>query len=185
MEEFEYGDHVIVEVEDPKEGTRLYGGFLLDLDMSQVTLKTTHKEMPVVHVLSDRIKGNIRTALADSNTVKLKLEGVRRLGVLNGILTPRKELLVDLQAAREEYLLEDYDDSPTWKELDAPVLTLLNRDHVKSIESTDDRQFGLEIAAFGETAAAGFEELLKEEAEKTKEDNEGTESISEGTSEGP
>lgn len=169
---FQLGSHVVIETEGP-EGTRKYCGYLLGGNEEEFYLKVTHKDMEIIREIGDSTRSVIKENLAGRTTLSLKREAARRWGIVDGLLATRADLLYDLQKLRESELLEDADDGVRLREMSMPIMTMLSRQYIKSMESTDDKAFGMEVAEFGETAAAGFEEMLKELNEK--EENDGKE----------
>jgi hypothetical protein len=169
---FGIGDHVVLELDTP-QGERTICGYLMGGNDEEFYLKVTHKSMKLNLFVGEESKGKIRAGLEARSTPSLMREAWRYSSLKNAVLASRLDLLYELQKVREAELLEDADRGVVLRELDAPVMTMVTRDYIRTMESTEDKAFGAEVASFGETAAAGFEEMLKEL--ETKEENDGNE----------
>jgi hypothetical protein len=170
---FGIGDHVVLELDTP-EGERTICGYLMGGNDEEFYLKVTHKSIKLQLFVGDESKAKIRAGLEARSTPSLMREAWRYSSFKDAVLASRLDLLYELQKVREAELLEDADQGVKLRELDAPVMTMVTRDYIRTMESTSDKAFGAEVASFGETAAAGFEEMLKE-LDETKEENDGTE----------
>lgn len=182
QETFTLGDAVVIEM-GYAEGTRKICGILYGGNDEEFYIKVTHKESEIPLAIGDATRKKIAERLKGRTTLDLKRELVRRTDLKMGVLATRAEALEELQMIHEADMLEEHKQGVQMYENIVPVSTIISRDYVVSIESVDDRAFGIEVAEFGDTAAEGFEDMLKELDEK-KEEDEGTEEEGAGTESG-
>jgi hypothetical protein len=162
MEDFELGDHVVVELAEADGGMRRIAGYLLHVDEGGVQLKATHKDVPAVHVVSDEARARALAGYRGASWLGLKLEMLKR-GEYPDILRRREwteEYLTALDCAE---IVEEATERKkyTFYEYKMPVLTYIAASKIDMIESSDDLADDLDVLVSAQTIDGEIEELLE------------------------
>lgn len=161
MESFEIGNHVLIELDD----SRRMAGFLERITEDGFILKVTHRDMPTMHMISERLSASIRDDLDAVPRVLLVAALLsRKLYTSVGRKSVMVETLAELQEA--ELIEKNREAQPTtFHELSVPVLTYINGGAVLLMEDSDDvledMTVAQKVAEFNGSVDAGLEEILK------------------------
>lgn len=162
MEDFELGDHVVIELAEADGGVRRIAGYLLHVDEGGVQLKATHKDVPAVHVVSDEARARALAGYRGASWLGLKLEMIKR-GEYPDILRRRawtEEYLTALDCAE---IVEEATERKkyTFYEYKMPVLTYIASGKIDLIESSDDLADDLDVLVSSQSIDGELEELLE------------------------
>lgn len=161
MEAFDIGSHVLIELDD----TRRVAGYIVSVAEDGFVLKVTHKDMPAVHMVSERLSAKIRD---DLDAVAWPFLVASLLSRREYASVGKKARMVEALAEREEsdLIAKNNEVKPlTFHELAVPVLTYINGGAILMMESSDDVMEDMEVTKFTETIDSELEDLLKPVAE--------------------
>lgn len=163
MEAFDIGSHVLIELDD----TRRVAGYIVSVADEGFVLKVTHKDMPAVHMVSERLSAKIRD---DLDTVAWPFLAASLVARKMYASVGKKSVMVEALAGLEEADLIAHNNEVkplTFHELSVPVLTFVNGGAILMMESSDDVMEDMEVTKFNDTVDAELEDLLKPEVAET------------------
>jgi hypothetical protein len=156
MESFDIGSHVLIELDD----TRRVAGYIVSVADEGFVLKVTHKDLPAVHTISERLGAKIRDELDAVPMVFLAASLIsRRMYASVGKKGRMVEALAEMEEA--DLIARTSEAKPlTFHELSVPVLTFVNGGAILMMESSDDVLEDMEVMKFNESVDSDLEELL-------------------------
>lgn len=155
MENFELGNHVVIELVDERK----LAGYLVSVEDDGLILKVTHKDMEMIRTLSYVTKAAIESELARWPGIRLRLSAVLH-GKPGAALFGRGALESIMYAEIEQDILASKDDGMQLREMHEPVLTFMSYGMIALMEATDDKLLDAEITKFDSALDGTIQEIL-------------------------